>query len=214
MPTIAWRAKPSCRGSVTATTCMTPLSVEPLHALAHGGLGQPDHLADGGVRATAVLLELLDDRLRDVVEVGTSAACGRRGCMGGRGSGHECGLHRPRVASPSPPGNEDTRTGQGIPSLVVTRPTGSLVVDRWSDTIRTDVRAYPGARHAGRGLMPDFAEPTRQPRLGRRTLMRGAGSGRLRSRQHRRAAAVRHRRRGRRTRPRASPRTCRRPTRS
>ena len=41
---------------------------QPLDALADGGLGQPDHLADGGVRAPAVLLELLDDRLRDVVE--------------------------------------------------------------------------------------------------------------------------------------------------
>ena len=41
---------------------------QPLDALADGGLGQPDDLADGGVRAAAVLLELLDDRLRDVVE--------------------------------------------------------------------------------------------------------------------------------------------------
>ena len=49
-----------------------------LHALAHRGLGQADHLADGGVRASAVLLQLLDDRLGDVVERdgGALAACG------------------------------------------------------------------------------------------------------------------------------------------
>ena len=31
---------------------------EPLHALAHGGLREPDDLADRGVGATSVLLEL------------------------------------------------------------------------------------------------------------------------------------------------------------
>ena len=41
---------------------------EPLHALAHGRLGQPDGLADGGVRTATVLLQLLDDRLGDIVE--------------------------------------------------------------------------------------------------------------------------------------------------
>ena len=41
---------------------------QPLHALPDRGLGQPDHLADGGVRAAAVLLELADDRLGDVIE--------------------------------------------------------------------------------------------------------------------------------------------------
>ena len=41
---------------------------EPLHPLAHGGLGEPDRLADRGVGAAAVLLQLLDDRLGDVVE--------------------------------------------------------------------------------------------------------------------------------------------------
>ena len=55
-------------GSVTATTCITPRVDQPLHALADGGLGQPDHLADRGVRASAVLLQLLDDGLGHVVE--------------------------------------------------------------------------------------------------------------------------------------------------
>ena len=42
---------------------------ELLHALAHGGLAEPDRLADLGVEPAAVVLQLLDDRLRDVVEV-------------------------------------------------------------------------------------------------------------------------------------------------
>jgi hypothetical protein len=41
-----------------------------LHALSHRRLREADDLADGGVRAASVLLELLDDRLRHVVEVG------------------------------------------------------------------------------------------------------------------------------------------------
>ena len=40
-----------------------------LDALAHRGLGEPDRLADGGVGAPAVLLQLLDDRLGQVVEL-------------------------------------------------------------------------------------------------------------------------------------------------
>ena len=47
---------------------------QPLHALADGGLGQADGLADRGVRPPAVLLQLLDDRLRDVVEGDAVAA--------------------------------------------------------------------------------------------------------------------------------------------
>ena len=42
---------------------------EPLHPLPDRGLGQADDLADGGVGASAVLLQLLDDGLGDVVEV-------------------------------------------------------------------------------------------------------------------------------------------------
>ena len=41
---------------------------QPLHALAHRGLGEPDGLGDRGVRAPAVVLELADDLHRDVVE--------------------------------------------------------------------------------------------------------------------------------------------------
>ena len=39
-----------------------------LHPLAHGGLRQPDRLAELGVRQPAVVLELLDDGPIDVVE--------------------------------------------------------------------------------------------------------------------------------------------------
>ena len=46
---------------------------EPLHPLADRGLGEADHLADRGVGAAAVLLELLDDRLGDVVELACRA---------------------------------------------------------------------------------------------------------------------------------------------
>jgi hypothetical protein len=42
---------------------------EPLHPLPYGRLGQADHLADGGVGPAAVLLELLDNGLGDLVEV-------------------------------------------------------------------------------------------------------------------------------------------------
>ena len=52
---------------------------EPLHPLAHGGLGEADRLADRGVGATAVLLQLLDDRLGDLVEDGALP----RGAPGG-----------------------------------------------------------------------------------------------------------------------------------
>ena len=41
---------------------------QPLHALAHRGLREAHDLADGGVRAASVLLQLLDDGLGDVVE--------------------------------------------------------------------------------------------------------------------------------------------------
>jgi hypothetical protein len=40
-----------------------------LYALPHSRLGQPDGLPDRGVRHPAVLLQLLDDALGDVVEV-------------------------------------------------------------------------------------------------------------------------------------------------
>ena len=47
---------------------------EPLDPLPHGGLGEPDGLADRGVGASAVLLQLLDDRLGHVVEHGVPFA--------------------------------------------------------------------------------------------------------------------------------------------
>ena len=48
---------------------------QPLHPLAHGGLGQADGLADRGVGLPAVLLQLLDDRLG---ESSSTTAGGRR----------------------------------------------------------------------------------------------------------------------------------------
>ena len=68
MPTIACRAKPSCERVGDRDDLHHAAVDQPLDALADGGLGQPDDLADRGVRAPAVLLELLDDRLGDVVE--------------------------------------------------------------------------------------------------------------------------------------------------
>jgi hypothetical protein len=47
---------------------------QPLHPLADGGLGEPDGLPDRRVGPAAVLLELLDDRFRDVVEHGAAGA--------------------------------------------------------------------------------------------------------------------------------------------
>jgi hypothetical protein len=47
---------------------------ETLHALADGGLGQADGLADGGVGTPAVLLQLLDDPFGNLVESDPRAA--------------------------------------------------------------------------------------------------------------------------------------------
>jgi hypothetical protein len=45
-----------------------PGLLQPGHPLADGRLGQPDSAGDGRVGAPAVLLQLLDDRLADLVE--------------------------------------------------------------------------------------------------------------------------------------------------
>ena len=42
--------------------------LQPVHALPYGGLGQAHGPGDGGVGAAPVLLQLLDDRLADIVE--------------------------------------------------------------------------------------------------------------------------------------------------
>ena len=71
---MACRANPICIGSVTATICMTPLVDQLLHPLAHGGLGQADRVADAGVRAAAVLLQLLDDGLSELIGLSAAAS--------------------------------------------------------------------------------------------------------------------------------------------
>ena len=62
------RWKPTAAASVTAAIWMTPLVDQPLHPLAGGRLGQADGPGDGGVGAPAVLLQLLDDPLAELVE--------------------------------------------------------------------------------------------------------------------------------------------------
>ena len=73
---VALDADPDHRGAVEAhlhrvgdrDDLHDPRLDEPLHPLTHGRLGEADRLADGRVGPTAVLLQLLDDRLADVVE--------------------------------------------------------------------------------------------------------------------------------------------------
>ncbi len=65
---MACRGKPTWSGIGDGDDLHDAGVEQPLHALADGGLGQPDRLADGGVRPAAVLLQLLDDGLGDVVE--------------------------------------------------------------------------------------------------------------------------------------------------
>jgi len=52
--------------------------LEPLHPLPNRRLGQAHGLADGGVRATPVLLQLLDDRLGNIVKGGGGHPIARR----------------------------------------------------------------------------------------------------------------------------------------
>ena len=67
IPIMASRAKPAEGGRYLNDLHHAAVD-QPLNALAYRRLGEPDRLADRGVRAAAVLLELLDDRLGDVVE--------------------------------------------------------------------------------------------------------------------------------------------------
>src|SRR5699024_9649003 len=93
-PTIACRAKPRLRGSVTATISITAESMsletrwrpaasdrrtdlpmaESDCPLAPGGLGQAHGLAAGRIRLPPVVLQLADDRLRPLVEVAPAGA--------------------------------------------------------------------------------------------------------------------------------------------
>ena len=101
IPIIAWRAKPICSGSVTATICMTPESSSRWTRWRTAASDSPTRLADAGVRPAPVLLQLLDDGLGGVVELRRAdwrrdtameraqADAGRRGCIG-----HPCGSVR------------------------------------------------------------------------------------------------------------------------
>ena len=68
MPIIAWRAKPSCSGSVTATICITPLSISRCTRCRTAASESPTALPMAAYGMPAVLLQLLDDALGDVVE--------------------------------------------------------------------------------------------------------------------------------------------------
>ncbi len=68
MPIVAATRAPSSCGWVTATILIASASIKPLHALAHGRLGEPDRGADLAVGPAAVLLELLDDPQVEVVD--------------------------------------------------------------------------------------------------------------------------------------------------
>ena len=87
-------------GSVTATICTTPDSIEPLHPLAHRGLGEPDRGGELRVREPAVLLELLDDRLVDVVDDDGALGAGALAAPSARGMRL---LRRSRRVSPGRP---------------------------------------------------------------------------------------------------------------
>ena len=65
---MACRVNPICNGIGDRDDLHHARTDQPLHPLPDGGLGEPDRLADGGVRPAAVLLELFDDRLGDVVQ--------------------------------------------------------------------------------------------------------------------------------------------------
>ena len=99
MPIIAWRVKPDLERVGHRDDLHDAGVGEALHALAHGGLGQPDALPIVAYGSPAVLLELLDDRLGDVVE--------RRvpGC------GSAC-AHPPMVVRGGPQCKESVATGR------------------------------------------------------------------------------------------------------
>jgi len=78
-----------------------PAVHQPLYPLAHRGLGQADHLADRRVRTAAVLLQLLDDPLGQVIEDHADRAAGAAPAA-------------PRVAVPL--GGQSARDG-GVPGV-------------------------------------------------------------------------------------------------
>ncbi len=66
---MAWRAKPSSKRVGHRDDLHDAALDQPLDPLAHRGLRQPHRLADGGVRAAPVGLQLLDDGLGRGVQV-------------------------------------------------------------------------------------------------------------------------------------------------
>ena len=61
---------------MTATICISPESISCFDAVAHDLLGPTDRLGDGRVGTAAVLLELFDDRLGDVIDDQPGRRCG------------------------------------------------------------------------------------------------------------------------------------------
>ena len=94
-----------------------PGADQPLHPLPDGGFGQPDRSGDRRIRPPAVLLELLDDGLGQVVEwCGGPSPDGRRDVVVGCAewlSGHEPMMTTTRgrnaqvIPSTKPNGNTD-----------------------------------------------------------------------------------------------------------
>ena len=81
-PTIACLRKPSCSGSVTATIWITPASWRRATRCRTAASESPTARAIVAYGAPSVLLQLLDDRLADVVEqsrAGTHQAAAQKG---------------------------------------------------------------------------------------------------------------------------------------
>ena len=175
---------------MTATTCITPVSSEPLHPLAHRGLGQPDDLADRGVRAPAVLLELLDDRLGDVVEMRAFPVARSSGSPGHRVRAQVAGQdrHERRNSLPwmlrtrrnplSGPGSRDTIRSESVE--LTRRSHGTAPVDRRGHRRRqARSAARPRARAAGRLLaaqLPAGARASARSALSLRRLLAACGT--------------------------------------
>src|ERR1022692_3624760 len=161
---------------------------QPLHPLAHRGLGQPDRLADRRVGAPAVLLKLLDDLLRDVIEhdarnVTGGPVAAQPTARGGRRARRVCHAS----ASFASQSCHDRDICQLIPQNRVLSTTDSLVSGGLSCQDRTQLAApgEPGKPRAGAetppvlpgrpSLTPSAPAPARLQEL--RNFVNGAFTG-------------------------------------